>query len=87
MEADWKYLDETHLTAMKDVSTGQHKENRQQNNNTLTTTSRCNFYASKMAISIAYLCVIGTIGWKYFKMSSLVLLNLLAKHAFFICLK
>ena len=65
MEADWKYLDETHLTAMKDVSTGQHKENRQQNNNTLTTTSRCNFMlfnASKMAISIAYLCVIGTIG-------------------------
>ena len=50
---------------MKDVSTGQHKENRQQNNNTLTTTSRCNFMlfnASKMAISIAYLCVIGTIG-------------------------
>jgi hypothetical protein len=43
---------------MKDVSTGQHKKNRQQQNSTLTTSSRCNFmlyYAFKMAVAIAFL--------------------------------
>ena len=45
---------------MKDVSSGQHNKTRQHHTATYITTSRCNFmlfYASKMAVSIASLCV------------------------------